>query len=236
MTLLTICQAAADQIDLAVPDSIIGSELPEVRKLLRYANKVGIRLMTAHPWQVLRKEKTFTAVSGETQTGILPADFDRFIAETFWNRTGLVLVSGPVSAVEWQGLKAQSYTDTNLPRFAYRGGDVLILPAPGGSESMAFEYVSNLWCQSSGGTGQTAWAADADVGVLSEELITLGVVYEYLAGEGLPSGQAAADYVDMFTLLTGNDQPSAGIMIAGDVFGAGRHFGGAPPAGVGLLG
>ena len=229
MTLLTICQAAADQLDLGVPDAIIGSSLPDVRKLLRYANKVGLRLMRAHPWQVLRAELAFTATAAELQVAVIPADFDRFIPETFWDRTNVVLVSGPVSAVEWQGLKAGSYSDTAYPRFAYRGGDVRILPAPA-AVSMAFEYVSNLWCADSGATGQTAWAADDDVGVLDEELITLGVVYEYLRGEGLPFEVAAADYLDTFNMLTTNDQPNVQIATAGDIFGPGRHFGGAPTA------
>ena len=101
---------------------------------------------------------------------------------------------------------------------------------------MAFEYVSNHSCAEETGTGPTACAADDDEGELDEELITLGIVYEFLRGEGLPFETAAGDYLDTFNMLTGNDQPSANIMTAGDIFGSGRHFSGAPQAGSGLLG
>ena len=48
-----------------------------------------------------------------------------------------------------------------------------------------FEYQSNEWCESSGGTGQTAWADDADVGVLDEELMLLGIEWRFRRAKGL---------------------------------------------------
>lgn len=233
MTLLSICTDAADEIGIDRPSSVIGNAQPEVQKLLRYANKAGRLLMKRVAWQALRKERTFTSVATETQTSILPSDFDRFVPETFWNRTDYQLIAGPVGAVEWQGLKA--FNHQGNPKFAYRGGDVLVIPAPGAGKAFAFEYVSNQWCRSTGGTGRTAWAADTDTGVIDEELITRGLKYAFLTDEGLPNAVAAQEFDDYFTLLVGNDQPSAGVMLAADIFGGGRHFDGAPPvAGTGI--
>lgn len=229
MTLLSICIAAADEIGIDRPSSVIGNPSPTAQKLLRYANKVGKRLMKGYAWEVLRKEVTFTSVGSETQTGILPSDFDRFVAETFWNRSTETLVSGPVSPVQWQGLKALGYSGD--PKFALRGGNVLILPQLSAGATLAFEYVSNLWCQSSGGTGQTAWAADTDVGVLDEELLTLALKFTYLTDEGLPNAQAAEEFTDYLNTLLDNDQPNAGILVAADIFGGQRHFTGAPAVG-----
>ena len=226
MSLLTICRNAADEIGIDRPSSVVGNTQPSAQKLLRYANKTGTQLMKRVAWQVLRKERTFTSIAGETQTAILPSDFDRFVPETFWNRTDYYLVTGPVGAVEWQGLKAGGYG--GQVKFAYRGGDVLLIPAPGAGKSLAFEYVSNQWCASSGGTGQTAFAADTDVGTLDEELITRGLKFVYLTDEGLPNAIAAQEFDDYFDLLIANDQPSGRIMVAADIFGGGRHFDGAP--------
>jgi len=228
MTLLTIARAAADEIGIQRPSSVYSNTAPEVQKLLRYANKVGRRFMKSVVWQVLRKEQTFTAIAGETQTGILPSNFDRFIPETFWDRSGTKLISGPISSVEWQGLKATSYSGPTK-KFIYRGGDVLILPAQAGGESLAFEYVSKNWCQSSGGTAQSEWLADTDTGILDEELLTLGLIFAYLTGEGLPNQAAGAELNEYANTILGNDQPSAGIMVSGDIFGGGRHFSGTPP-------
>lgn len=230
MTLLSICQDAAREIGISKPGSIVGNTDPNAEKLLRYANKVGVRLMSVFPWQVLREEQTFTAIAGSEQTGILPSGFNRFVPETFWDRTNVQLVTGPITSVQWQGLKAGSYSGPEK-KFIYRGGSVYALPAFSGGEALAFEYITENWCQSSGGTPQAAFAADTDVGLISEELITLGVIYEFEDGEGLPSDGSARDYLQLFDTLSGNDQPSAGVLVAADIFGGGRHFAGAPPAG-----
>jgi hypothetical protein len=227
MTLLSICQDAADEGGINRPQSIVGSSSTDAQLLLRLAKKVGLMTMKKYPWQILRKEQTFTAISGETQTGILPADFDRFVAETFWDRSTPKLMVGPISAVEWQGLNAKSYTGPEK-KFALRGNSVIVQPVFGGGESLAFEYVSKNWCQSSGGTAQATWAADTDMGILSEELITLGVIFEYLDGAGQPAGTALGKFTDYWNVLVQNDEPTARIMSAGDIFGPGRHFTGTP--------
>ncbi len=226
MTLLTICNNAADEVGIDRPSSVIGNSDPSAQKLLRYANKAGNWLMRSVVWQALRKEGTFTSVAGETQTSILPSDFDRFVKETFWNRTDYILISGPVTATEWQGLKAYDYQGDT--KFAYRGDAVLLIPAPGAGKSLAFEYVSNQWCQSSGGTGQSAWAADTDVGVLDEELILRALKFTYLTDEGLPNDVAFQEMRDYMDTMIENDQPAANIMVSADIFGGGRHFTGVP--------
>ncbi len=232
MTLLTICQNAADETKGPRPASVHGNAAPEAQELLRLANKVGTHLMRSTVWQVLREEKTFTALAQETQTSIIPADFDRFIPETFWDRTNGVLVTGPIGPVEWQGLKAASYA--GRPKFAHRGGNILAVPAFDGGETLAFEYVSKNWVDTNGdGSGNaSAWAADANTSILDEELMTLGVVYEFLAANGLPVNMAAFAYETRFALMIENDQPSESILVAGDIFGGGRHFGGAPTGNV----
>jgi len=232
MTLLTICQNAADEVGIERQSSIIGNPSPTAQKLLRYANKAGDALMKADNWQVLRKERTFSAVGAETQTSIFPSDFDRIIKETFWNRSVPSLISGPASATEWQGLKATSYSGE--AKFALRGDVVLLIPAPTAGQTLAFEYISNQWCKSAGGSGQTAFAADTDVGILDEELILRYLKLIYLTDEGLPNGVAAAEARDYRDALLKNDQPDARILVSADIFNRSprgqnqRHFSGVP--------
>lgn len=235
MTLLSICRDAADEIGITQPATVAGNAAPDAQKLFRYANKVGNRLMSMVEWQDLRVERTFTAIAGETQTGIIPADFDRFVPETFWDRSGSVLLSGPITSAEWGGLKAQNYLGV-VRKFIYRGDKVLAVPAFAGGESLAFEYVSSMWALSSSNVPQARFILDTDTAILDEELITHGVAYEFLNGEGLPSAVAKAAYEERFDLMVGNDQPVAGIMMAGDVFGRNsRHYNGSPAGTGGLL-
>ena len=233
MSLKTIVQNSADEVGVVRPTTVIGNLDPDVTMFLRLANKVGISLMKASAtgWQALNTEKTFTSVATEEQVAILPSDFDRFLPETFWNRTADVLLSGPIGAVEWQGLKAGSYNNTRLPRFRYRGDGVLVIPTLVAGQSLTFEYVSKNWCATSGGTGQAVWAADSDVGVLSEELMTLGLNFQYLQAKGQPNASAASDFVELFNTILQSESRGARILVAGDIFGKGRHFDGVPSSG-----
>lgn len=235
MTLLTICNAVCDEIGIVRPATIISNTSDDAQKLLRLANKVGNRLMKSFPWQDLREEKTFTGISGSEQTGILPDDFDRFVPETFWNRSGGKLITGPISPIEWQTIKALSYT---LPeyKFAYRGDSIYITPDLAGGETLVFEYVKKTWCQSSGGTAQSAWAADDDTGIIDEELMTLGIIFEFLDADGQPSQRAAAQYLEYFNQLTDNEIPAARTMLAADIFGGNRRDTGAPGVQSNLVG
>ena len=234
MSLLTICQNASDELEILEPTSVIGNPNSEVQKLLRLANKVGYRLMKVFNWQVLTKETTYTSVATEEQTSFLAADFDRFCPETMWDRTDQYLISGPITGTEWQGLKATTYSDTEHRKFRYRGGSVYIIPTMSAGKTIAYEYISKNWCQDSSLTGQSVWAADDDTGILDEELITKGVVWEYLNAESLPNASQAAAYEEYFNILIENDRPNEDILVAGAIFGGSRgrgsrHFTGGPP-------
>ncbi len=230
MTLLSICQDVADEVQITRPPVIAGSPAPDSVRLLRYANKVGRSLMTVIAWQALRKAHTFTAVSGEEQTNGIPSDFDRFVPETFWNRSTDELISGPVTAVRWQGLKSGA-TQNYRPVYVYRGGSIHVLPALTAGQSLAFEYVSNEWAQSSGGTAQTRFQADTDTSLIDEELITLGVLYEWLRSEGQPFDVALADYMGRRSDLASADQPASPAVAVADIFASGsRKFTGNPKA------
>lgn len=230
MTLLTICQDIADEVSVFRPTAVIGSSDSGILKLRRAATKAGYALMRNAAWLDLRKERTFTAIAGETQTGILPADFNRFVPETFWDRTNIQFVVGPVSAVEWAGLKAGSYSGVTR-KFVRRGTAISVTPAFAGGESLAFEYISKNWCQSSGGTAQSAWAADTDTGILDEELIKLAGIYYYRDIEGLDVTSARAEFMTAYMAILDNENSGSRVMGAGDIFSGSRHFGGAPFSG-----
>lgn len=232
MTLLSICTDAADEIGLERPATVYWSSNPTAQKLYRYANRVGNALMKAYAWQQLRAERTFTALGQEEQTNILPSDFDRMVPETFWNRSTKILISGPKSDVDWATLKAENQTLYDVAYFILRGSSVFIYSAPSANANLAFTYVKNTWARSSGGTAQTSFLADTDTSVIDEELLTLGVIYAFLAGDGQPYGEAKTAYEERYTMLVDNDQPSAMILQSGDLFARNsRHFGGTPGVG-----
>lgn len=195
MSLLTIIQDAADLIGLPRPSAVLSSADQQVRQLLALANQEGRLLSRRHDWQALVRESTFTTVATESQgalTTLCPGI--RYVAnETQWDRTRLTPLGGPLSAREWQSLKGFTVTG---PYFDYRirGGNLLLIPSPPAGETVALEYLSTYWCQSSGGTDQSKWAADDDVGVLSEEIMASGVRWRFLRAKGMDYAEEFREY------------------------------------------
>jgi hypothetical protein len=232
MTLLTICNAIADTTSGPRPATIIGNTNPEAQSYLRSVTKVGLRLMKVYPWNILRKENTFSAPGTETliAAASMPSDFDRFIPETFWDRSETLLLSGPVPASRWQSLKAEAYAGDNYV-FTYRGGNVLAIPTVSSGNSMVFEYISNQHIESSGGSAQSTWQADTDVSLLDEELLALAATYDWLSSEGLPAQNAFAEFKTYFDMLQDNENATENILVTGDIFAReSRHWTGTPIA------
>jgi len=222
MTLLTICQAVADDIGLDVrPVSVVGNPDTDAQRLLRFAARVGSDLASRAPWQALRLVHTFTAGGAETQAGAIPAGFLRFSPETLWDETNGLPITGQVGATEYQARKynlASAGYAGPLRWFTRRADALLIWPVPPSGTVISFAYQSGAFCQSAGGTPQAAWLADTDTGRISEELITLGMIYRFLLADGQPFGQAQADYERRLALEITSDAPRARVLAAGDIF------------------
>lgn len=185
MSFLTIVNRAQAMLNLPVTTTVYSNTGDTQRQLLALSNIAGDVLMRECDWQVLVTETSFTTVATEQQTGhTLPTDLDRIIDETLWNRTTTDPVYGPVSSQVWQAQKAQT-TSAVWSHYRLRGNSFYFYPAPTAGQSIYYEYVSNKWCQSSGGAAQSAWAADTDTGRLPEHLLTLGLVWRWLEAKGL---------------------------------------------------
>ena len=193
MSLLTIVQNAALRLSLNSPSAAYSSSDLQVKQLVALAQQEGKELARRHPWTVLTKEKTFTSTAAAAQTGALESDFDRFVDGTFFNRTQKRPVYGPISSQDWQFTQAV-VAETITESFRVRGTDVLITPTPNGTDSYAYEYISTQWCESSGGTDQSAWASDTDTGLLDEEIMTQGVIWRFLRAKGMDYAEPFRSY------------------------------------------
>lgn len=195
MSLLTLCQSAAQRIGITVPTAIIGSTDTQTLQILGLAQQEGKELASRFNWQRLTKEQTFTAVAQAEQTGAVPADFDRFIDGSMWNRSKDNLIYGPMSPQEWQSIQA-TWAPNVLEAFRMRGDAILITPTPTAGNTYAFEYVSTYWVAAAGSTTgtKTEFAVDSDVALLDEELISLGVTWRFLRTKGFDYSEAFRTY------------------------------------------
>lgn len=192
MTLLTIVQDAATEVGLARPTSVVGSTDENAVTLLALAQREGKSLARRHEWQILQTEYTFQTVAS-TASYALPSDYDRILKETVFNRTSRRRMVGDLTPNQWQETQASLVTMVN-PAFRIKGGYFMISPTPTAAETIAYEYMSKKWCQSSGSVGQVRWAADIDTGILDEDLMTLGVIWRYRKAKGLDYGEDMATY------------------------------------------
>lgn len=216
MSLLSLTQDACDRIGLPRPSLVIGSSDTQVRQLLGLAQQEGKDLARRGPWQELTKETTFTATATTTQSGALPSDFERMIEGTFWNRTQDRRVVGPLTPQKWQMLQTGLYSLV-WDAFRIRGTEILMSPAPTAGDTLAFEYVSKNWCtNANGSTERSSWVADDDVGLLDEELLTLGLIWRFKKAKGLDYSEEFRSYEQMIEKKLANDGGMGVLDLNGD--------------------
>lgn len=186
MSLLTIVQRACKRIGILSPSIVAQSTDLQILQLLELANEEGEELATgasvglSYDWQALQTEASFAAAATESQGAIatIAPGFKYIIGDTIWNRSTRLQAQGSLTPSEWQNYKAWTVTSP-YPKYRVVGGLLKLLPVPTAGDSYYFEYQSENWCESAGGTGQSAWAADGDVGVLDETLMVAGLIWRW---------------------------------------------------------
>ena len=192
MSLLTIVQGAVNRLGLPPLSAVVTSTDTTAVEMQALAQAEGKELAARAEWKILTKEQVFSATNAAAQAGGLPSDLGWIIPETLFNRTLRRKFSGPLNQEEWQYIQA-NLTTLVWPAFRVRGTSLLITPSPSAGDIIAYEYVSNQWCQSSGGTPQSAWGDDSDTALIDEELHTLGLIWRFKKAKGL-------DYADDFRI------------------------------------
>lgn len=222
MTLLSIIEDTCYECKLPAPTIVIGNSDKQVASLLAMSNRSGRSLAKIKDWTVLQTVYTFTTVASQEEYS-LPADYSRLIQGTEWDRSDADPMTGPASPQQWQeiksGLVGQSIVNRRYRIFRSASSSARVIyidPVPATSgETLAFEYISSYWCESSGGTGQTAWAADTDVPVLNPDLLTLDLICRWKRSNGLDWASEADELMNLFNVEAGNDRPAKTLNLAG---------------------
>jgi hypothetical protein len=188
LTLLTLIQDATNLIGLDTPNVVISSTDKNIKTLLAMANVEGKSLKNRGQWALLSEEHTFDTVSG-TASYALPDNYDSVMNGTGWNRGTNFPLRASITPRDWQASKSGLIQST-IYNSGYRikgssAEQFFVDPTPDSVQTMVYEYQSNEWCRSSGGTGQTDWAADDDEAILDEELMLLGVEWRFRRAKGL---------------------------------------------------
>lgn len=220
MSLLTMIQDVCSDLGINEPSSVVGSTDKQIKQLLTIANREGKDLASRFTWNVLVKEATFTQSAAALQgamTTVAGSDFDKIINDTMWNRSTTLPILGPSMAKDWQALQAFNITGP-VPEFRIRGNSLYFSPdGANATDTIAFEYKSKNWCESSGGTGQSSWQADDDVGLLDEDIMCLGIVWRWLKRKGLDYAEDFATYEKRVADKIGGDGGKRVLNAAGSL-------------------
>lgn len=145
-----------------------------------------------------------TSITFGKDTYDIPEDFDRFIGQTWWDRTNRWRLIGPDSPQMDQLLRSGIFVTGPRRRFrqvgrrpaAYRiwpppfaGG----APAPG---ALVWEYISKNWVEKIDGTFSDKMTANTDVCLLDDQITIMGVKWRFWQIKGFEYAAMQQEYID----------------------------------------
>ena len=156
---------------------------------------------------------TYSLVFGKSQYS-LPADYDRLVDRTQWDKTKHWEMLGPESAQQWQWLKS-GYIATG-PRLRWRllGQYFQIWPLISASEYLGFEYISNGWATSSAGVSKSAFTADDDTCIFPTRVMILFTKMKYMEIKGFDATAVTRDFKRFLDISKAEDAGAATLSFA----------------------
>ena len=141
-----------------------------------------------------------------------PADFDRQIDRTHFDKTQHWEMAGPSSPQQREWLRSGYISTGPRVRYSYMGGYFMIWPPLGATESLSFEYVSKYWVLATAPTLLTptkqAFTVDTDTCIFPDALMRALIKCKYFEVKGFDTTAFYRDYMMQKDLAKANDAGS----------------------------
>ena len=137
----------------------------------------------------------------------MPADFDRQIDRTHWDKTQHWQMIGPETAQQWEWLTSGYISTGPIVRYRIFGNSFQIWPPQGTQHYLGFEYISKAWALSVASVAKNAFTVDTDTCVFPDRLMVLGLKHKYFQVKGL-GDVYRDDYDAEFSIALANDAGS----------------------------
>jgi hypothetical protein len=217
MTALSIIQDHCKLHALNVPTSVIGSTDTGTTQLLAILTEILQEIITESKFNVTTQEAIFATTPTEDQgmlTDLAPNGYSAMIFETFYDRSLMRPLEGPVSESDWQALKALPNAGAYY-KFRIRQDHLLLYPAPSATSSLlAFEYSSSWAVKDSNGNLKATITADTDVFVFPEYILRKGVSWRWKHIKGLPYQEDEKRYYDLLSNYVARDKVKTRVNVA----------------------
>lgn len=197
MTLLSAVNNAQRLLSLAVTSGVVADGQETQNLLLGIANMEAAEVLERdeYDFPLLRRTKSFTASLASLQASGKPSDFQRAIAETFWNQSNDRKIYGPLTDKEWAIAYGSPVTSAAWQSAMFRYDGLHIFPVPTVADTIAYDYIINTPALANDGTTyKTAFTADNDTYLLGDRLLTLGVVWRYKQAKGRDYAEDLKNY------------------------------------------
>lgn len=215
MSLLTLIQTTCNLLAIPAPLTVTGSTDTQVLQLFAIANEEGHELARRHDWQGLTFEQTFTTVATAAQPDAVPDDWDHFLADSFYNRTSIRPLLGPITPQQWQAIQAYPQINSVYISFRERDNVFLMTPTPPVGDLIAYEYVSLNWAVAADGDRKPAFTADTDTTVLPERIFEYGLRWRFRKSKGLDYAEDFRTYEQEVQKLAARDGGNGKLDITG---------------------
>lgn len=144
----------------------------------------------------------------------MPADYDRPVDRTQWDKSKHWEMLGPDSPQQWQWLKSGYIATGPRMRFRPLGGYFQTWPPVATAEYIGMEYVSKNWATAVAGTGKTSFTVDTDTCIFDDRLMVLGLKKKYLEAKGFDAQIVRMDYNTALTIAKATDAGASTLSFA----------------------
>lgn len=208
MSLLTVCQDAAVELNQPIPIAVASGASVFARELLLHANRSARAIMEFHDWRALTVLGTLTG-NGSSTSFDLPDDYDRMpkkarLHSASWQNSSFRRAD---DLDQWLYLNDTAINGTP-GNWIILGGQLQIYPAMPVTETARFYYISNAIVDPETGDNKSKFTADTDVYRLDERLLTLGIVWRWRAQKRLAFDIELRNYEIALSEAIGTDKGS----------------------------
>jgi len=178
------------------------------RQMTYLINAAGEELSQVFPWEFLRKEGSVVVAGSSLFT--LPDDFLYLINQTMWQRDNASPVQGPLSAQDWQYLKAvDSAGSTAWLSYRLVGDQLQLYPENvADGTTVYYEYICRNWVLDSttGNTYIDQCNVGADQPLFNRTLLGRMLKVKILEAKGFDTTKAQADLNQSFQALASRNK------------------------------
>ena len=186
--------------------AVSGEGQPQAQRIAEVLSSTSVRMSMEST-----ATETGTTLTFARDTYDLPDDFDRYIGQTWWDRTNHWRLIGPDSPQMDQYLRSGIFATGPRVRWRQVGRKPAawrIWPPPTAQstpDALVWEYVSTNWVEKADGTFANKMTADTDVPLLDPQLVILGAKWRFWQIKGFSYGAFQQEYIDYLNMLVSRD-------------------------------